>query len=195
MKVSAELDPKELKQLGKDIDKLLIGIGQELASAPKMKPMVDKVRQGMKENAMKFKNSPNWEKTKNAAHEAGIIGENSPLMTTGQLVDDFIFYAGKPKLSDLPKSDEFIIGGFTWADKERKRPTYEHILNELSKYHGGVAIFEGADKFSFLTSAQLVKIVMKSPRYPIMDSIMSLYTKDIHLHMEKLINDAFAKKK
>jgi hypothetical protein len=195
MKITAEFDPKELRAFGKDIDALLIGIGQELASAPKMKPMVDKVRQGMTENAMKFKNSEIWENTKFAAEHFGVIDFDSPLMTTGQLVQDFIFYAGKPKISDLPNTNEFIIGAFTWAAKERKRPTYKHVINQLSRKEGGVDIYPGAEKFSFLKSSELVKIIMKSPRYPIMDSIITLYQTDIQLHMERLINEAFAKKK
>lgn len=194
MKITAEFDPKELKSLGKDIDKLLIGIGQELASAPKMRPMVDKIRQGMSENAMKFSNSEIWEKNKHAAKVHGIVDFDSPLMTTGQLVKDFIFYSGKPKLRDLPKSDEFIIGAFTWADKERKRPTYRHILNQLARKEGGVDIYDDAEQFSFLKSSELVKIIMKSPRYPIMDSIVGLYTRDVQNHMERLINEAFKKK-
>jgi len=195
MKITAEFDPKELKQLGKDIDKLLIGIGQELASVPKMKPMVTKIRQGMTENEMGFSNSEIWEKTKHSAKNHGIVDFDSPLMTTGQLVKDFIFYAGKPKLSDLPKSNTFEIGRFTWADKERKRPTYRHILNQLAIKEGGVSIYDDAEKFSFIKSNELIKIIMKSPRYPIMDSIVNLYQVDIQLHMERLINEAFAKKK
>lgn len=194
MKITAEFDPKELKALSKDLDKLFVGIGQELASAPKMKPMVDKIRQGMSENSMKFSNSEIWEKNKHAAKVHGIVDFDSPLMTTGQLVKDFIFYAGKPKLTDLPKSDEFIIGAFTWADKERKRPTYKHILNQLARKEGGIDIYEGAEQYSFLKSSELVKIIMKSPRYPIMDSITSLYFRDVQLHMERLINEAFKKK-
>lgn len=193
MKITAEFDPKDLKSLSKDIDKLLIGIGQELASAPKMKPMVNKIRQGMSENAMKFSNSEVWEKTKHAAHIHGIVDFDSPLMTTGQLVKDFIFYAGKPKLSDLPKSDEFIIGAFTWADKERKRPTYRHVLNQLARKEGGIDIYPDAEKFTFIKSSQLIKIIMRSPRYPIMDSIMGLYTRDVQIHMERLIDEAFKK--
>ena len=195
MKVTAEFDPKELRALSKDLDKLLIGIGQELASKPKMKPMVDKIRQGMAENAMGFSNSEIWEKTKHSAKVHGIVDFDSPLMTTGQLVKDFIFYAGKPKLSDIPKSDEFIIGAFTWDDKERKRPTYRHVLNQLARKEGGVDIYDGADQFSFIKSSELIKIIMKSPRYPIMDSIVNLYKVDVGLHMEKLINEAFSKKK
>ena len=195
MKITAEFDRKQLKALDRDIDRLLIGIGQELASAPKMKPMVEKVRQGMKENSLKFKNSEIWEDTKFAAEHFKIVDFDSPLMTTGQLVKDFIFYAGKPKISDLPKSNEFIIGAFTWAAKERKRPTYKHVLNQLAIKEKRPEPYPGADKFSFLKSSELVRIIMKSPRYPIMDSIVSLYQTDIQLHMEKLINEAFAKKK
>jgi hypothetical protein len=195
MKITAEFDPKQLKALDRDLDKLLIGIGQELASVPKMAPMVDKVRRGMKENSMKFKNSDFWEDTKFAAEYHKIVDFDSPLMTTGQLVNDFIFYAGKPKISEIPKSNEFIIGAFTWANKERKRPTYKHVLNQLAIKEKRPEPYPGADKNSFLTSKELVKIIMKSPRYPIMDSIVTLYQTDIQLHMEKLINEAFAKKK
>lgn len=195
MKISTEFDKKDLKQLDKDIDSLLIGIAREMSSAPKMKPMVDKVRQGMSENAMKFSNSEVWEKTKHSAKVKGLVDFDSPLMTTGQLVKDFIFYSGKPQLSQIPKSNEFVIGAFTWNDKQRKRPTYRHLINQLAIKSGGVSIYEDAEKYSFLTSAELVKILMKSPRYPIMDSIMSLYQQDIQLHMEKLIDNAFNKKK
>lgn len=193
MKITAEFDPKQLKALSRDLDKLLIGIGQELASAPKMKPMVEKVQQGMKENSLKFKNSEFWSDTKFGAEHFGIVNFDSPLMTTGQLVNDFIFYAGKPKISDIPKSNEFEIGRFTWASKERKRPTYKHVINQLATKEGRAEPYPGAEKYSFLTSAELVKIVMKSPRYPIMDSIVTLYQKDIQLHMERLINNSFAK--
>lgn len=195
MKITAEFDPKDLKALDKDLDKLLMGIGAELASAPKMRPMVDKIRQGMSENAMKFSNSEIWEKNKHAAKVYGIVDFDSSLMTTGQLVQDFIFYAGKPKLSDLPKSDEFVIGALTWADKERKRPTYRHVLNQLARAEGGIDIYPDAEKFSFIKSSQLVKIIMRSPRYPIMDSIVGLYRRDVQMHMERLINEAFNKKK
>lgn len=195
MKVTAEFDKKDLKALSKDIDKLLIGIGQELASAPKMRPMVEKVQQGMKENSMKFKNSEVWEDTKFAAEHFGIVDFDSPLMMTGQLVNDFMFYAGKPKLSDMPLSNSFEIGIFTWNNKQRKRPTYKHVVNQLSLKEKGVEVYPGAEKYSFLTSAELIKIIMKSPRYPIMDSIVTLYQADIQLHMERLINNAFAKRK
>jgi hypothetical protein len=195
MKITAEFDKKDLKALDRDIDKLLIGIGQELASAPKMKPMVDKIQQGMKENSMKFKNSEFWEDTKFAAEYHGIVDFDSPLMTTGQLVNDFIFYAGKPKLSDIPNTNDFEIGRFTWSDKQRKRPTYKHVVNQLAVKEGRSEPYPGAEKFSFLKSSELVKIVMKSPRYPIMDSIVTLYKVDVQLHMERLIDEAFAKKK
>lgn len=193
MKVSAEFDSKDLKQFNKDLDTLFIGIGQELASAPKMKPMVDKIRQGMSENAMKFSNGEVWEKTKHSAKVHGIVDFDSPLMTTGQLVKDFIFYAGKPKLSDLPKSNEFIVGYFTWSDKQRKRPTYKYIVNQLAIKAGGVSIYDDAEKFTFISSQELIKIIMKSPRYPVMDSMVNLYQKDIQLHMERLIDNAFNK--
>lgn len=195
MKVTAEFDPKDIKQLSKDLDKLFVEIGQELASAPKMKPVVDKIRQGMSENAMKFSNSEIWSQHKKAAKHWGIVDFDSPLMTTGQLVKDFIFYAGKPKLRDLPYSDEFEIGLFTWADKERKRPTYKHVLNQLAIKEGGISIYPDAEKFTYIKSNELIKIVMRSPRYPILDSIVNLYQVDIQLHVEKLITDAFSKKK
>jgi hypothetical protein len=195
MKISAEFDKKDLKQFDKDLDKLFIGIVQELSSAPKMKPMVDKVRQGMSENSMKFKNSDMWEKTKHSAKTHGIVDFDSPLMTTGQLVKDFIFYAGKPQLSQIPTSNEFIVGAFTWDDKQRKRPTYKYIVNQLAIKAGGVSIHDNVEQYSFLTTAELIKVIMKSPRYPIMDSILNLYQQDIQLHMEKLIDDAFSKKK
>ena len=195
MKITAEFDKKELKAFEKDIDKLLIGMGQELASSPKMRPIVSKIKQGMSENAMGFSNSEIWEKNKHAAKVHGIVDFDSPLMTTGQMVQDFIFYTGKPKLSDIPKSNEFIIGALTWSDKIRKRPSYRHVLNQLARAEGGTDIYEDAEKFTFIKSSDLVKIVMKSPRYPIMDSIVNLYRKDIQLHMERLIDEAFSKKK
>ncbi len=190
-----EFDEADLKGLDNDLDKLLTDVGRQLASAPKMQPMVDKVRQGMSENAMKFTNHEIWAHNKDVAHRAGIIDFDSPLMVTGQLVNDFIFYAGKPKISQIPYSDEFVLGMFTWAEKVRKRPTSRHILNEIAKKRGYGKIDEEAEKFTHIKTSELVKMIMKSPRYPIMDSIMNLYDKDIALHMERCINQAFNKRK
>ena len=194
-KVTAEISKKDLKDLDKDLDKLLTGIGQELASAPKMKPMVDKIRQGMRENSMRFTNHEVWAHNKQDAKQAGIIDFDSPLMVTGQLVDDFIYHVGKPKVSQLPYSDEFIVGMFTWAAKERRRPTSRHILNELARKRGYGRIDEEADKFTYIKTNDLVKMIMKSPRYPIMDSIQNLYHKDIGLHVERLIDEVFSKRR
>lgn len=193
--VRVEFNKSDLKALDKDLDKLLIGIGRELASAPKMQPIVAKIKQGMTENAMKFTNHEVWSHNKEVAHRAGLIDFDSPLMVTGQLVNDFIYYAGKPKLSQIPYSDEFVVGMLTWAAKERKRPTSRHILNEIAKERGYGKIDEEATKFTHIKTSELVKMIMKSPRYPIMDSIMSLYDKDVTLHMERLINEAFSKRK
>lgn len=193
-KVSAEFDKKDLKALDKDLDKLFTEIGRELASAPKMAPMVDKMKQGMRENSMQFSNHPIWEANKNEAKEADIIDFDSPLMVTGQLVEDFIFHAGKPKISDLPYSDEFIVGMFTWAAKERRRPTSAHIMNQLRKKRGEPEQ-EIDEAFTYIQTNELVKMIMRSPRFPIMDSLLTLYNKDIFLHTEKLIDEAFNKLK
>lgn len=193
-KLEMEISKKDLKNLDKDIDGLLTDIGRQLASAPKMEPIVDKMRQGMSENAMKFQNHPIWEANKKDAREAGIIDFDSPLMMTGQLVQDFIFYAGKPKISQIPYSNEFIIGMFTWAPKERKRPTIAHVTAEV-KRKKGKNFKEVEEKFTSIKTSELVKMIMKSPRYPIMDSLLSLYDKDIFLHTEKLINEAFKKRR
>lgn len=193
MKISAEFDPKDIKQLSKDLDNLFQGIGKEIASPKRMKPMTDKIQQGMRENAMKFSNSEVWSAHKKTAKNYGIIDFDSPLMTTGQLVKDFIFYSGKIKFSQLPYSDDFELGRFTWADKERKRPTYRHVLNQLAIKEGGISIYPDAEKFTFMKSSELIKIVMRSPRYPIMDSIVSLYRVDVQLHLERLIDEAFIK--
>jgi len=193
--VRMELSKSDLKALDKDLDKLLTGIGRELASAPKMQPMVDKIQKGMSENAMKFTNHEVWAHNKEVARRAGLIDFDSPLMVTGQLVNDFIYHAGKPKISQLPYSNEFVVGMFTWADKVRKRPTSRHILNETAKKRGYGKIDEEAQKFTHIKTTDLVRMIMKSPRYPIMDSIMSLYDKDVTLHMERLINEAFSKRK
>lgn len=190
-----EFNKKDLKSLDKDLDKLFTQVGREIASAPKMQPMVDKVKQGMSENAMKFTNHEIWKHNKEVAKMADIIDFDSPLMVTGQLVDDFIFHAGKPKVSRLPYSDEFVLGMFTWAAVERKRPTSRHILNETARKRGYGYIDENATEYTFIKTSELVKMIMKSPRYPIMDSIMSLYEKDIFLHTEKLIDEAFKKRK
>ncbi len=191
--MTATFSKKDLKSLDKDLNKLFTGIGQELASVPKMQPMVDKVRQGMSENAMKFTNHEIWKHNKEVAKRAGLIDFDSPLMVTGQLVNDFIFHTGKPKVSQLPYSDEFVIGMFTWAAIERKRPTSRHILNEIARKRGYGKIDEEAEKFTHIKTSDLVRIIMKSPRYPIMDSIMTLYDKDITLHVERLITDLFKK--
>jgi hypothetical protein len=195
MKVTAEFDPKELKALDKDLDDLLVGIAKELSSVPKMKPMVKKVQDGMRENSMGFSNSEIWEKTKHAAKVHGLVDFDSPLATTGQLIQDFKFEKAQVGVKNVTKSDEIIIGGFTWDSKERKRPTYRHILNQLAIKEGGVSIYDDADQYSFLGSDELIKIVMKSPRYPVMDSILNLYKVDIQLHMERLIDEAFSKKR
>lgn len=195
-KVTMQFDKKELSDLSKDLDKLFTDFGRQLASAARMQPMVDKVRQGMSENAMKFKNSPIWEANKQEAKKAGVIDFESPLMVTGQLVKDFIFYAGKPKISEIPYSDEFIIGAFTWASKERKRPTPLHLAAEVAKKNGQDPGFVPQDlRYTFIKSDELVKMIMRSPRYPIMDSILNLYSVDIFLHCERLIEEAFSKRK
>ena len=194
MKITLEMKKSDLKALDRDIDKLFTGIGRELASAPKMKPMVDKIRQGMAENSMKFSNTEVWSKHKEDAKEYGIIDFDSPLMVTGSLVNDFIFYAGKPKISQIPYSNEFILGYFTWAAKERRRPTRRHILNEIARKSGEGRINEEAEKFTYIKTSDLVKIISKSPRYPIMDSIASLYSQDIYKHCERLVSDAFKKR-
>jgi hypothetical protein len=194
MKVTASFDPKELKALDKDIDDLLFGIAQNLTKVSPHRPIVDKIKQGMKENAMKFENSETWSNTKEAAKSKGIIPHSSPIMTTGQLVDDFKFqkeHVGIRKAT----SDEYTIGGLTWSDTIRQRPTYEHIINQLAVASEGVKIYENALEATFLKSSDLIKLVMKSPRYPIMDSIMNLYKVDIQLHIEKLIDEAFSKKR
>lgn len=189
-----EVDKKQLKSLEDDIDGLFTDIAQSLASAPKMRPMVEKVRQGMSENAMKFSNQDIWEHNKKVAKRAGIIQFDSPLMTTGQLVQDFIFYAGKVKFSELKTSNDFIMGGFTWDNKQRKRPTTRHILNEIAKKRGYGKVDEEAQKFTYIRTSDLVKMIMRSPRYPIMDSIVNLYAQDIFQHCERLINEAFKKR-
>lgn len=192
--LSAEFDKKQLKALDKDIDKLLTGIGRELASAPKMQPMVDKIRQGLTENSLRFTNHEVWAHNKAEAKEQGIIDFDSPLMVSGQLVQDFIYYAGKPKVSQIPYSNEFQLGMFTWAAKERKRPTSEFIMNELNKKRGGpVKDDSEVQKYTFIQTSELVKMIMKSPRYPIMDSMLNLYDKDIFLFTERLINEVFSK--
>lgn len=191
MEISAEFNKSDLRALDKDLDSLFTEFGRELASAPKMQPMVDKIRQGISENSMKFKNSEVWDNTKALADWFGVVDFSSPLMMTGQLVQDFIFYAGKPKISQIPYSDEFIIGAFTWAAKERKRPSYRYILNQLAIKEHRNEPYPGTDKFTFIKSSDLIKIIMKSPRYPVMDSITGLYHQDIERHMEKLINEAF----
>lgn len=193
MKITAEFDKKELKQLDKDIDDLILGLSKGLSSVKGMKPMVQKIQQGMSENEMGFKNSEIWHKTKHAAAVHGIVDFDNPLMMTGQLFKDFKFEAEPLGMRKTKGSDEIIIGGFTWADKERKRPTYKHVLNQLAIKEGGIKIYEDAEEYSFLKSSELVKIIMKSPRYPIMDSIVSLYRTDVQLHMEKLIDEAFKK--
>lgn len=188
--VSVEIDKKDLKALDKDLNLLFTDIGKRIASAPKMQPIVDKMRQGMSENAMKFQNHPIWEANKHAAREAGLIDFDSPLMVTGQLVQDFIFYAGKPKVSQIPYSNDFILGMFTWADKERKRPTTQYIINEV-KRKNGEGYKEVEEKFTNIKTSELVKIITRSPRYPIMDALVTLYHKDISLHTEQLINEVF----
>jgi hypothetical protein len=194
MKVTAEFDPKELKALDKDLDDLLFGIAQVLTKVSPHRPIVDKIKQGMKENAMKFENSDNWANTKKIAKSKGIIDKDSPIMTTGQLVDDFKFEKQAVGIRKAT-SDEYMIGGLTWSDSIRQRPTYEHIMNQLAVELGGIKIYEDAKEYSYLPSNELVKIIMKSPRYPIMDSIMTLYKVDIQLHIEKLIDEAFSKKR
>lgn len=189
-----QIDRKQVDKLNKDLDSLFTDIAQTLASAPKMKPMVDKVRQGMSENAMKFENHEIWEHNKKVAKRAGIIEFDSPLMTTGQLVQDFIFYAGKKKFSQLSTSNDFIMGGFTWADKQRKRPTSRHILNQIAKKRGYGKVDNDATEFTYIKTSDLVKMIMRSPRYPIMDSIVSLYAQDIFQHCERLIDEAFKKR-
>lgn len=189
-----EVRKKDLKDLDKDLDKLFVEMGRQIASAPKMEPMVDKMKQGMSENSMQFTNHPIWEANKNEAKKADIIEFDSPLMVTGQLVDDFIYYAGKPKFRELPYSNEFVLGMFTWAAKERRRPTSKHIINELRKKKGKSAE-EVEEKFTFIRTNELVKMIMKSPRFPIMDSLLTLYHKDVFLHVEKLINEAFKKRR
>ena len=189
-----EVDKKDLKNLDKDIDSLFTQIGREIASAPKQQPMVDKIRQGMSENAMKFSNHIIWESNKAVAKEVGLIDFESPLMMTGQLVQDFIFYAGKPKVSQIPYSDEFILGTFTWAAKERRRPTAKFLYEE-SKRKSGFPYKEVEDKYTYIKSNELIKMIMRSPRYPIMDALMNLYQVDIFLHCERLINEAFEKRK
>ena len=156
MKMSMEFDKKDLRDLDKDIDKLFMGIGKELASAPKMQPMVDKIRQGMTENAMRFTNHEIWANIKSEAKEKDIIDFDSPLMVTGQLVKDFIFHAGKPKISQLPYSNEFVVGAFTWAAKERRRPTSAHIVNELNRKKGHGRIDEEGTKFTYIKTSELV---------------------------------------
>lgn len=195
MKVTAQFNKKDLSDLDRDLDKLFTDFGAQLASAPKMKPMVDKVRRGMEENEMKFTNHEIWEHNKEVAKRADIIDFDSPLMVTGQLVNDFIYYAGKPKISQIPESDEFVVGMFTWRPKERKRPTARHILNEIARKRGYGKIDEEAQEYTYIKTSDLVKMIMKSPRYPIMDSIMSLYSKDIFRHCERLITEAFNKRK
>lgn len=193
-KIDVELNKKDLKALDKDLDRLFTDMGRQLASAPNMQPVVSKMRQGMTENAMQFSNHPIWEANKQEAKEMDIINFDSPLMTTGQMVDDFIYHAGKPKISQIPYSDDFVIGMLTWAAKERKRPTARHILNEISRKTGSGRI-EETEKFTYIKTNELVKMIMKSPRYPIMDSLASLYHKDILLHAEKLIDKAFKAKR
>lgn len=190
-----EVSKKDLKDLDKGLDKLFTDIGRELASAPKMEPMVSKIRQGLEENSLKFKNHPIWEANKQVAKRADIIEFDSPLMVSGQLVQDFIFHAGKPKVSQLPYSDEFLVGAFTWAAIERKRPTARHILNQIAEKRGYGKIDEEAEEFTYIKTSELVAMIMRSPRYPIMDSMLSLYHKDVFLHTEKLINEAFKKRK
>lgn len=193
--IEAEFSKKDLRDLDKDLDKLLTAMGRELASAPKMRPMVDKIRQGLSENSLKLNNSDVWSSHKKESKVYGIIDFDSPLMMTGQLVKDFIFYSGKPKLSEIPYSNEFVLGYFTWAAKERKRPSYRHILNEKAKKEGRSLPYPDTDKFTHIKSNDLIKIIMRSPRYPVMDSITGLYRQDIQLHMERLINEAFIKRK
>ena len=188
-----QVDKKDLKNLDKDLDKLFTQIGKELASAPKMQPVVDKMKQGMTENAMKFQNHPIWEANKKDAKQAGLIDFDSPLMMTGQLVQDFVFYAGKPKISQIPYSDEFILGAFTWAAKERRRPSISFVTNEVKRKQGE-QYKEVDTKFTYIKTNDLVRIIMRSPRYPIMDSLLNLYSKDVMLHTEKLINEAFKKR-
>ena len=194
--VSAEFNKKDLKDLSKDLDKMFTKIGTELASAPRMQPMVDKIRQGMSENSMKFQNHPIWEANKKAAKDAGVIDFESPLMMTGQLVQDFIFYAGKPKVSQIPYSDEFILGMFTWAAKERRRPTPMHLAAEIQRKKEGVRsdMIPADERYTYIKSNELIKMIMKSPRYPIMDSLLSLYSADIFLHSERLIDNVFSKR-
>jgi len=195
-KMEMQVEKKSLTALNKDVDRLFTDIGRQLASAPKMQPMVDKIRQGMTENSMKFTNHPIWEANKQKAKQAGIIDFDSPLMVTGQLVQDFIFYAGKPKISQIPYSDEFILGMFTWAAKERRRPTALHINAQLSKKAGNDPGFiPSEERFTYIKTNDLVKMIMRSPRYPIMDSLLNLYDVDIFLHSERLINEAFKKRK
>ena len=193
MKVTAEFDKDDIKQLGKDLDDLFLGIAKELNNVKGMKPIVQKIQQGMAENEMGFSNSEIWHKNKHSAALYGIVDFDSPLMMTGQLFKDFKFEGTKVGSRAIKGSDEFIIGGLTWEDKERKRPTYKHIMNQLAIKAGGTSIYEDAEKFSYLKSSELVKIIMKSPRYPIMESIMNLYEVDVQLHMEKIINEAFKK--
>ncbi len=193
MKVTAEFDKDDIKKLGKDLDDLFLGIAKELNSVKGMKPIVQKIQQGMAENEMGFSNSEIWHKNKHSAALYGIVDFDSPLMMTGQLFKDFKFESVKTGSRALKDSDGYIIGGLTWEDKERKRPTYKHIMNQLAIKSGGTSIYEDAEKFSYLKSSELVKIIMKSPRYPIMDSIMNLYEVDVQLHMEKIINEAFKK--
>ena len=193
--ISAEFDKKDLKALDKDIDKLFTDIGRELASAPKMRPMVDKIKQGMRENSFRFTNSEIWEDNKELAKDFGLIDFDSPLMMTGQMVEDFIYYAGKPKVSQIPNSNEFELGRFTWAAKERRRPSYRHILNKLAVEQGKPEPYPDADKFTYIKTNDLVRLVMKSPRYPIMDSMMSLYSLDIFLFTERLIDEVFSKRR
>ena len=54
-------------KLSKDLDDLFLGIAKELNNVKGMKPIVQKIQQGMAENEMGFSNSEIWHKNKHSA--------------------------------------------------------------------------------------------------------------------------------
>jgi hypothetical protein len=176
MSSSFEFEKASVDRLRNDINKLFKAIDAEVKTLSNFDKPIQKTKQGIRENAMGFENSPTYANIKEELKQAGEIPYASPGLVTGQLMDDLI-------VKMMSKTPNEITMGITFNDKARRRPTIKSMW-EVSR---GIT---DSLEYKEISSLELASILSKT-KFNYMEAIYDLYNKDYSKVIFDAIDRAF----
>lgn len=178
MKIDIKLEEKSVDVFHRDIDKLFTEINTQISKVSNFNQVLEKTRDGIKENALGYENSPKYANLKQELKQMGLTPYATPGLVTGQLVEDLV-------VKVFSKSPNELILGITFDDKVRQRPTIKSMW-EVQKGIRTSFIYQQK------SSLELAEILTHS-KFNYIDSIYDLYSKDYANVVLKAIDIAFKK--